>query len=65
MKPGDIRRWKTVHSNRVILIVRIHGARGFHGQKNGYCDYLEGGELREWAPVLDIEVNSEAIDGQG
>ena len=59
MKPGDLRRWLPKHSNRVILIVRIRG------QKNGYCDYLEGGKLHEWAPMLDVEVNSEVIDETG
>ena len=55
MKPGDLRRWNTIHGDRLILVVRIHG------QKNGYCDYLEDGKLHEWAPVLLVEANSEAI----
>lgn len=56
MNPGDLRRWKPIHSDRVILIVRIHG------QKDRYCDYLEDGKIYEWVPVIDVTRESDTVN---
>lgn len=57
MKPGDLRQWKKIRSERIFLVLKVSGP-------NGYCCVLERGEVESWS-CLDVLSNSEAVNEAG